>query len=100
MTGNRDRTQDHPQTSADRPSPGGREAARPHWWHRVSADVKDWLANHHGEPLTTDVFDAVVGAGGMPRSREPAAMGLPDGPLLSEQDWEYCKEAGRAERER
>jgi hypothetical protein len=69
-----------------------------HWWHRLSGDVKEWLANHHGEPLTTEVFDAVIGAGGVPRRREPGAEGLPDAPLLSDEDWEFCKEAARAER--
>ncbi|HET6938397.1 MAG TPA: hypothetical protein VFI19_07320 [Nocardioides sp.] len=69
-----------------------------HWWHRVSDDVKDWLTSHHGEPLTQEVFDAVIGAGGIPVRREPGADGLPDAPLLSDQDWEYCKEAARAER--
>jgi hypothetical protein len=68
-----------------------------HWWHRVSDDVKDWLATHHGEPLTLDVYDAVIGAGGLPQRQEPGAVGLPDAPLLSDKDWEYCKEAARAE---
>jgi hypothetical protein len=68
-----------------------------HWWHRLSDDVKTWLATHHGEPLPPEVYDAVIGAGGVPMRHEPAAIGLPDAPLLSEMDWEYCKEAARAE---
>jgi hypothetical protein len=68
-----------------------------HWWHRVSDDVKDWLATHHGDPLTEEVAAAVIGAGGVPLRHEPQPVGLPDAPLLSDADWEYCKEAARAE---
>jgi hypothetical protein len=71
--------------------------AESHWWHRVSEDVKQWLTSHPGEPLTPDVYDAVIGAGGAPIRREPAPVRLPDAPLLSDEDWEYCKEAARAE---
>jgi hypothetical protein len=44
-----------------------------------------------------DVYDAVIGAGGAAVREEPAAVGLPDAPLPSDEDWEYCKEAARAE---
>src|SRR5262245_48001243 len=68
-----------------------------HWWHRLSDDVKDWLARHPGDPLTLPVYDAVIGAGGQPVRHEPTVAGLPDGALLSDADWEYCKEAAAAE---
>lgn len=64
-----------------------------HWYHRLAADVQHWLRTHQGAPLDdVRILDAVVGAGGIPVRRERRPEGLPDAPLLSEQDWEYIKE--------
>lgn len=46
--------------------------------------------------LTTDEFDAVIGAGGSARKRD-GVDGLPDGYLLSSSDWDYIKEQRRAD---
>ncbi|MEP9384777.1 hypothetical protein [Nocardioides sp. KR10-350] len=69
-----------------------------HWWHRLAEDVKRWLEENPGAPLSDRVFDAVIGAGGVPLRHEPGGEGLPDAPRLSDEDWEYCKEARRRER--
>lgn len=63
-----------------------------HWWHRLNDDVKEWLQQHHDEPLDVRAFDAVIGAGGAPIEQPPGGGDLPDGPLLSAEDWEYIKE--------
>ena len=44
---------------SETPEPG-------HWFHRVSLDVRRWLASEPATPLTQDALEAVIGAGGTP----------------------------------
>jgi hypothetical protein len=37
-----------------------------HWFSRCGDSARRWLMSNSGAPLPTDVFDAVIGAGGSP----------------------------------
>ncbi len=72
------------------------QAQGEHWWHRLDADVQRWLQDNHGSTLSTEAFDAVVGAGGVPiRDPDSHPDELPDGYLLSDTDWEVIGEQRR-----
>ncbi|MFH8249875.1 hypothetical protein ACH3VR_05835 [Microbacterium sp. B2969] len=60
-----------------------------HWFHRVATEVQDWLNANPSTPLSTEAFDAVVGAGGAPEQRGGADY-------LSDADEEYVAEQRRA----
>lgn len=66
-----------------------------HWWHRLDGATKLWLHDNHGSVLSTEAFDAVVGAGGAAQPRS-GVDGLPDGYLLSSDDWDYIAEQHQA----
>ena len=72
------------------------QAQGEHWWHRLDADVQRRPHDNHGSMLSTEAFDAVVGAGGVPiRDPDSHPDELPDGYLLREADLEYVKEQRR-----
>jgi hypothetical protein len=72
-----------------------------HWFTRCAKPAQDWLLGHPGESLSTEVFDAVIGAGGLPVRIETPDGDRSEAFYLHPADSEYVTElraAGAASR--
>jgi hypothetical protein len=67
-----------------------------HWFARCAKTAQDWLLNHPGDALTTEVFDAVIGAGGVPVRRETSGDDQSEDFYLHPADSEFITELRRA----
>lgn len=63
-----------------------------HWFERCEKSVKDWLLGNPGSALSTEAFDAVVGAGGSPVRIESRAGERSEAYYLHPADSEYITE--------
>lgn len=68
-----------------------------HWFHRLTAGARAWLNDNPRSALSTEVFDAVISAGGVPtRRRRDSADPASEGHYLDVADAEYIEELRRA----
>lgn len=67
------------------------ENSSDHWFHRYLHATKQWLLENPESALSTEAFDAVVGAGGVPRRDETTGEHF-----LADADQEYLTELRRA----
>ena len=67
-----------------------------HWFARCAKTAQDWLLNHPHDALSTEVFDAVIGAGGVPVRKEGTGDDQSEAFYLHPADSEFITELRRA----
>lgn len=67
-----------------------------HWFHRLTGSVRAWLDENPRSALSTEVFDAVIGAGGVPTRRRDSDDPASELHYLEAADAEYIEELRRA----
>ena len=67
-----------------------------HWYHRTAASIRAWLNDNPRSALPTEVFDAVIGAGGVPLRHPDSPDHASELHYLSTADAEYVEEQRRA----
>ncbi|KQX07710.1 MULTISPECIES: hypothetical protein [unclassified Leifsonia] len=63
-----------------------------HWFSRCERTVQNWLLGNPGSALSTEAFDAVVGAGGVPVRIETPDGDRSEAFYLHPADAEYLTE--------
>ncbi|MFD3444490.1 hypothetical protein ACFDTO_07825 [Microbacteriaceae bacterium 4G12] len=63
-----------------------------HWFSRCAKTAQDWLLSNPGSALSTEAFDAVVGAGGVPVRIETPDGDRSEAFYLHPADSEYLTE--------
>lgn len=63
-----------------------------HWFARCEKSIQDWLLANPGSALSTEAFDAVIGAGGAPVRIETATGERSEAFFLHPADSEYVTE--------
>jgi hypothetical protein len=70
-----------------------------HWFARCTKTAQDWLLEHPGDALSTEVLDAVIGAGGVPVRRESVGDDQSEAFYLHPADSEFITELRAADAE-
>jgi hypothetical protein len=64
-------------------------------WRRLSPDTREWLAEHNGEPLTSEIVTEIVALNG--NARPFWIVDSSDGPSLADDAVDWVEAAANGE---